>query len=236
MEGPKEVQLSSSARAQQTTKKRGPKRKHATSASELVTQAGPARRRKPANSGFGRGKKALERVHELLKSLGVEKPEEVGSCLKAGIINGHVRLLPSSEDPQGILGLDQILATGRCLICSKELSCSVRDVLWQPDYGGNDFEDGGKNATFRCDGEECCGIYVSRICLGFPRFGSGKFHNHCTQCPKFGKCIGDYREEHCGECGRHYFAGSMGQFPCPRCSGEEEEEEEAYNGNCSSIM
>ena len=31
---------------------------------------------------------------------------------------------------------------------------------------------------------------------------SGKFHNHCTECPDLGKCIGDYREAHCERCGK----------------------------------
>ena len=45
-------------------------------------------------------------------------------------------------------------------------------------------------ATLRCPGEECGGVYVTRICQGDPTFDSGKFHNHCTECPGFGTCIG----------------------------------------------
>ena len=64
-------------------------------------------------------------------------------------------------------------------------------------------------------------MYVTGICGGRPNFDSGKFHNHCTRCPDFGQCIGDYREAHCGRCGGHYFAGLSG-FKCPCRGGDPE--------------
>jgi len=64
-------------------------------------------------------------------------------------------------------------------------------------------------------------MYVTGICSGRPNFDSGKFHNHCTRCPDFGQCIGDYREAHCGRCGGHYFAGLSG-FKCPCRGGDPE--------------
>ena len=60
------------------------------------------------------------------------------------------------------------------------------------------------------------GVYVTRMCQGDFHFDSGKSHNHCDECPGFGKCIGDYREAHCKGCNSHYFAGGQG-FPCPKC-------------------
>lgn len=75
-----------------------------------------------------------------------------------------------------------------------------------------------QGASFRC-GDDCGGIYVTRICLGTPTFDSGKFHNHCTRCPGFGVCIFDYRNAHCDTCGNHYFAGNTG-FKCERCQGK----------------
>lgn len=57
------------------------------------------------------------------------------------------------------------------------------------------------------------------MCQGKARLESGKFHNHCTECPDFGVCIGDYRVCHCGICGHHYFTGGSG-FPCNKCGGK----------------
>ena len=54
---------------------------------------------------FPRQKKA---VHDLLKSLGVENPTKVSCCLKAGIMNGYVKLLAPENDPEGEFGLDQV--------------------------------------------------------------------------------------------------------------------------------
>lgn len=47
-------------------------------------------------------------VHDLLKSLGVENPAKVSCCLKAGIMNGYVKLLAPENDPEGEFGLDQV--------------------------------------------------------------------------------------------------------------------------------
>jgi len=52
------------------------------------------------------------------------------------------------------------------------------------------------------------------MCTGRLQQDSGKFHNHCHECPGFVKCIGDYREAHCGECGKPFFQGKSG-FACP---------------------
>ena len=41
--------------------------------------------------------------------------------------------------------------------------------------------------------------------------------NHCTECPDFGICLGDYRNAHCLNCRNHYFCGNSG-FPCDGCS------------------
>lgn len=62
------------------------------------------------------------------------------------------------------------------------------------------------------------GKMLTRMCR-IPELDSGKFHNHCRACLSFGKCLGDYRDEHCGGCGGHYFAGLSG-LPCPRCEPE----------------
>ena len=93
---------------------------------------------------------------------------------------------------------------------------TIADVLDQPVYGGHDYEDGGQEGAVQC--EDCCGMYVTGLCNGRPSFDSGKFHNHCVECPDFGQCIGDYREQHCMDCGKHWFAGMSG-FACTHCGG-----------------
>lgn len=52
--------------------------------------------------------KSKKAVHDLLKSLGVENPTKVSNCLKAGIMNGYVKLLAPENDPEGEFGLDQV--------------------------------------------------------------------------------------------------------------------------------
>ena len=161
-----------------------------------------------------------KRMNELLTLLGVSDVERVSKCLKAAILKGHVRLEDPKCDPEGKWGLDQaVIDRSKCPSCDKEITCRVCDVLYQPDYAGLDYEDGGKNATFRCDSidGECGGIYVTQMCTGKPSFDSGKSHNHCPDHPKYGYCIGDYREQHCGGCGKHYFAGLMGDLSCHHC-------------------
>ena len=114
--------------------------------------------------------------------------------------------------------LNQDLITDSCADCGRSKRVRIKHVLRQRDYAGMDYEDGGQDAAVQCSSGDCGGIYVTGICRGQPRFDSGKFHNHCTQCPGFGECLGDYREAHCSKCGGHWFAGNSG-FPCSHCGG-----------------
>eukprot|EP00485_Elphidium_margaritaceum_P000913 CAMPEP_0202692966 /NCGR_PEP_ID=MMETSP1385-20130828/7207_1 /ASSEMBLY_ACC=CAM_ASM_000861 /TAXON_ID=933848 /ORGANISM="Elphidium margaritaceum" /LENGTH=285 /DNA_ID=CAMNT_0049348579 /DNA_START=21 /DNA_END=878 /DNA_ORIENTATION=+ len=152
-------------------------------------------------------RRSVKMVHDMLRDAGVEDPESVNPCLKKGIQKGFFTI-----DADG--GLDQIIFRGGCLCCSKKYDVSIRDVLYQSVYGGNDYEDGGEGGAIQC--EDCCGLYVTRLCEGRPGFDCGKFHNHCTECPGFGQCIGDYREAHCERCNKHYFQGLSG-FACENC-------------------
>ena len=101
----------------------------------------------------------------------------------------------------------------------------LKNVLYQADYG-DDYEDGSEGATAICT---CCDpddypmrAYVTRLCQGNPQFDC-EFHNHCTRCKGFGKCIGDYREAHCEVCNRHWFTGLTG-FPCDNCKQKKQRE------------
>eukprot|EP00435_Cladocopium_sp_Y103_P047466 s2330_g13.t5 len=164
---------------------------------------------------------STDEVDSFLRRAGVKKPEEVNLCLKAGMLNGHIPI------PQELLEaksarpfLKQLLYRGKCHGCNKTLACTVRQALSQPSVG-YDYGDGGEGGAVMCKGRGGCGEgnYISQLCEGHPSFNCGKFHNHCEECPNFGTCIGDYREEHCHRCGEHFFAGNSG-MPCP-CRGKD---------------
>ncbi|XP_013394232.1 uncharacterized protein LOC106161755 [Lingula anatina] len=147
-------------------------------------------------------------VHQLLSCCGVKNPEKVNKCLKRGILLGHVKLT-------GKKSLKTVIAEGNCASCEEEMAATVKDILYQKEYGGSDYENGGQEASVKCETEDCGqGMYVTGVCYGEACFDSGKFHNHCTECPDFGECLGDYREAHCEECGGHYYAGGSGSCPC----------------------
>ena len=114
-----------------------------------------------------------KRMNELLALLGVTDVERVSKCLKAAILKGYVRLEDPRCDPEGKWGLDQPLVDGKCHTCGKKITCHVRDVLYQPDYAGLDYGNGGCSATFRCVRsveQHCDGIYITQMCSGKPSF------------------------------------------------------------------
>ena len=141
----------------------------------------------------------------------------MSACLKEGIHREFIKLSPPLEDPDGKFGLDQILVTDVCCHCSRRVTAKVRDVLEQQEVG-DDHEDGTPNSKVRCP-EDCCGFYVTKMCKGTPKLVTGKFHNHCTKCPGFGRCLSDYREVHCPKCNKHYYGTDILQ--CIRCHPEQ---------------
>ena len=165
-----------------------------------------ANRARASGAGGGRSMTTTQ-VHAALKSLGYSNPESASSCVKRSIQRGFLSL-------DG--GLTKVIYQGQCENCGEDVSCTLEDLLGQPDYAGLDYEDGGQNGAVQCEGS-CDGMYLTGVCEGKLELDSGKFHNHCTECPGFGKCLGDYREAHCHDCGKHYFAGLSG-FPC-QCRG-----------------
>jgi len=130
-------------------------------------------------------------------------------CALAAVHAGHIDLEK---------GLDQVLLQSDCLMsCGATVSCTLRDALYQPSHGDYYSED-GDGAALKCDDSDCgMNNYISGLCTGEPRIATGKSHNHCVECPGFGTCIGDMRNEHCHACGEHYFAGNSG-FGC-HCGG-----------------
>ena len=164
-------------------------------------------------------------VHAFLKTAGVENAEDdecVNPCLKQAMLRGHVSM---TGDPAAFM--DVVVHEGPCVVCSAPHVCTVRDVLHQWIRGG-DYGDGGPGGAVQC--EECCGLYVTDLCGDRPRFDCGKGHNHCVECPGFGECIGDIRNDHCHRCSGHYFAGFMGSGQCDCRGGRDRADPYAYGG------
>ena len=161
-------------------------------------------------------KTKIEKIKEQLRALG-DKPDDHGgdgNCARAAIYNGFIKLTGQPSD------LDQVIISGK-LDCGHNCNATLGNLLSQPDQAGTDYLD-LEYCTVFCDADDdeyCGATYVTGICCGNPTFDNGKSHNHCNGCKKFGKCIGDYRKAHCSRCGKHYFAGSGGQFGCERCDG-----------------
>lgn len=178
---------------------------------------------------------SVEEVDRRLVALGVDAEKlkakdyagyTVGKCVRSAIQKGYIEV--KGEDKEE---LNQVVFKGTFDNCGHEIDVKLSDVLYQPDYAGLDYEGGQEYATVICkemeDGKECeeGRSYLTRICTGKPDMDDGKFHNHCGACPGFGVCINDYREAHCDECGRHYWAGLMGGS-CDRCHPDRRERED----------
>lgn len=163
-----------------------------------------------------------ERVTERLAELvGEDRVEDVCGCVKNCVDRGLLSL--DGSDP-----LEQIVCDNQeCLLNCKqadgspfEITVRLRDFIFQADQGGDQYEDmQSSTAPIACPNPQCdMKYFLAGLCSGNPKIDDGKFHNHCTDCPRFGKCAGDYRDAHCYGCNKHYFAGSGGQFECHRCN------------------
>jgi hypothetical protein len=161
---------------------------------------------------LGGKRNKIEKIYKKFQDLGVKKP--TSNCMLVGIKKGYLNF--EGENP-----LKNVIFTARCGDCSEECNVTIEDVMYQSDYGG-DYEDGSEGATFICPHCES-NQYVTNMCSGKMSFDSGKFFNHCSICPNNGKCIGDYRNSHCDNCGKHYFSGLSG-FPCD-CQGGGDEDD-----------
>lgn len=159
-----------------------------------------------------------ELVNQKIQKMGVD-PEVVSRCVKTAIYKGFIKVKGVPEDLKMVVHSD----VGEC---GHEINATLGDLFDQPDYAGMDYENGLEDATVLCTVEGCAEedgsgrTYVTDICIGAPCFDSGKSHNHCKAptCAVFGVCLGDYREAHCDDCGKHYWRGLMG-YPCG-CKGE----------------
>ena len=140
-----------------------------------------------------------------------KEPKKAARCIKAAIQKKHINLKNDTD-------LDARNAfVGECLCCEAEVSCSLRELLNQPDCGDST-GDGGALSCTRCnDYEDGYQMYVMGFCEGKQQVDNGSFHNHCDECKGLGVCMWDHRNAHCHECGGHYFAGIIGSFNCNKC-------------------
>jgi hypothetical protein len=157
---------------------------------------------------------ALERINALLRLAGEAEPDALSRCIRAGLARdafGEPFTGTAAELDAPVAWLQRRECVGSC---DGQLTVpTLRELLRQRDYAGMDYEDGAQRAIVKCS--QCDhGAYVTHACRGMPDLDSGKFHNHCRQCPGLGVCISDYRNKHCNACGRHPFVGSMGAFKC----------------------
>ena len=52
------------------------------------------------------------------------------------MLRGHIKLDAGTT-------LQSVICSGCCILCGMEHECTIEQVLDQPTYGGNDYEDGG---------------------------------------------------------------------------------------------
>jgi len=131
-------------------------------------------------------------VVSLLTDLGVKDCSRVSKCLLSGLQAGFIKL------PEGG-NLDTVLFELGGNWCNHLFKITLRKLLFQPDFGGTDYEE-LQDVTVFCEshGEEYGDCeegrtYVINLCSRQPTLDNGKFHNHCGGCPGFGRCLNDSR-------------------------------------------
>ena len=137
---------------------------------------------KPKNSSSSTRRMSCAQVDQALRDAGYEDPKEASSCVKKGIQKGYISL-------DG--GLDKVIYSGgKCYRCNYKLSCTLRQLLDQPDYVGYGGTSGGGNdedAPLQCENcmenGEPYGMYLTHVCEGGMNLNNGSFLNHCTECP-----------------------------------------------------
>jgi len=161
----------------------------------------------------GRTILACVEVERMLKEMGID-PAECSRCILAAIQNGAIEITGKKEE------LETVLYESKGEVCDCKIPAKLGDVLLQGDYGGGDYEDNeSSNAKVYC--WTCKGkqeeeedytfghfYFLTGMCDGQVSLNSGKWHNHCYECPGYGVCLHDYREAHCSSCGGHGYRGA----------------------------
>ena len=161
-----------------------------------------------------------------LQAAGFQPMREAGRCAMAAILAGHLVFNGTKaelDQPARMRGGKQVIVSDQRERDEADCRCddvrpTLRQLLEQPDYGGNDYECGLEEATACCKHDNLA-AYVTGMCTGRFSSDSGKYHNHCPLCPFPGRCLGDYRERHCEKCGDHFMASAYSESDdCPSCS------------------
>jgi len=167
---------------------------------------------------------ACVEVERLLKLMGVN-PNRCSRCALAGIMVGAIKITGKKEE------LQQVIFEGSGEVCECKIPATLGQVLRQGDYGGDQYElEDSKKAKVHCkpcrrarrDGFTHF-YFAADLCRGDPGLNSGKWMNHCRDCPDYGVCLGDYRDTHCDECGGH---GWRGRCHTEGCAGAEDMDED----------
>jgi len=175
---------------------------------------------------------ACVEVERLLKLMGVN-PNRCSRCALAGIMVGAIKITGKKEE------LKQVIFEGSGEVCDCKIPATLGQVLRQGDYGGDQYEEEDSDkAKIHCkpcrratpEGEGFRHFYfAAQLCRGDPGLNSGKWMNHCRECPDYGVCLGDYRDSHCDECGEH---GWKGRCYTQGCAGAEDDMDEDEDDMC----
>ncbi|XP_055331390.1 uncharacterized protein LOC129583572 [Paramacrobiotus metropolitanus] len=155
-----------------------------------------------------------EEVLNKLKNAGVKKLDKVSGCLKAAILRGFMQL-DCAED------LKAVILDGACEACDRKIKVTMKKILYQKDWGLDEYTGLSDDAPIRCAG---CSqrFFVGEMCTGEPQLLWCKWMNHCNKCPFFGICIRESRDIHCDTCDEHYYCGASRQQVCATCHPEED--------------
>merc|ERR1719414_521412 len=75
---------------------------------------------------------ACVEVERLLAQMGVDA-KECSRCILAGIMNGFIKITGDKAD------LDKVIYVGQAQLCECKPKAKLGDVLFQGDYGWNDY-------------------------------------------------------------------------------------------------
>jgi len=164
----------------------------------------------------GRTMLSCVEVERLLAQMGVD-PMDCSRCILSGIARGFIKITGQKED------LETVIYEGKAdRGCKHNFKVKLGDVLYQGDYGGNDYEENEseiakvicKPCKRKNDGMGHF-YFLSEMCYNLPCLTSGKWHNHCEECPDYGTCLVDFRHTHCSSCEYHGWCGSCYKQGCP---------------------
>ena len=163
----------------------------------------------PANT---KRRNKFQIINDKLATLGFQYEKGVGSCARAGILNGHIKFETEAD-------LDQVVYTNEeevgLMLCPHRVTATLRDLLLQTEPTGDYSQRGavycdalkshGNSETACCEGT----FFVTGMCKGKFVLNRGDMETvHCSRCFGFGACerIRDDAGtlEHCDICGFHY--------------------------------